>query len=188
MSPGKIIDHKQLADVLLQAAKITLEEKYNARFSQDPIVAEREIIEYGSRIRTLGLDKFNDPCYVSSINLFSSQENLKQQKTSGAIIIYIEEVIGQDFLKAINKKADDDDEELVMKNCGEILKEIAAKFINSAQNFGYSNMVSSETINEKNDISGGVDFEYNETKLQEISFFIKKVKAVVISITLAPAP
>ncbi len=188
MSPGKLIDPKQLSQVILRCSQEILEQMCKAKFSQDPQIAEREIIEYNSRIRALGLDKFNGPCYVAAITMYDSKESLAAKKPCGAFILYLEETIAQEFLKAMSQGLDDEDEEMVMDNCGELCNVIAGQFKNNIKEFGYHDLVISAPTKGKNDIPEGVDFEYNETKLQEVSFFIRKIKAVVIAITLAPAP
>ena len=80
-------------------------------------------------MRVLGLEKFNDPCYIAAINLFLNKNNLDNDKALGAVILYIEESIASDLLLASGKRGVDlEDPEVLMDGTGEFCVEIVDQF------------------------------------------------------------
>ena len=53
-----------------------------------PVVVEKEIIEYDSRMRVFPLEKFNGPAYVSFVNYYLSGKDLQTNNAVGAFIFF----------------------------------------------------------------------------------------------------
>lgn len=157
-------------------------------FTHETQVAEKEIIEYESRIRTFGLAKFNNPCYLTAVNIYASQRDLEAHNTLGALIIYVERENVDKVFKSlgVGLKMDDEDE-VILEKIKEVGKTLAEPFIRGLQALGYSALVISEPQSYVNDAAEGVEFNYNEYKYYEISFFAWKEKVLVTDLTLAPA-
>ncbi len=180
-------DPQVIATTLMGCVQTTLEQMYNLKLSQDPEFEEKEIIEYASRMQTFGLEKFNGPCYISAINFYLSPRHLEEHDPVGAIVIYIREDLAVRFLKALGfEDADEEDEEIVLDCCGELANIITGQFKNELTSLGYKDLTISAPIKAKNDIPGGVEFNYNEYKLYELTFYLWKEKTMVINITMAP--
>ena len=99
-SKNKEFDQQKVATTLMTSVQTTLEKMYHLSLTQDPEFIEKEIIEYNSRMRTFGLEKFNAPCYVSAINFYLSQKHLEKHDALGAMVLYINEDSALKLLKA----------------------------------------------------------------------------------------
>jgi len=156
-------------------------------FSQDPEISEKDIIEYNSRMRVFGLEKFNGPCFVASCSFYLSEENLKNHAAHGTVVIYLEEDMSTQLLKTLGyKDFNENDEESVLNVCGEFCTALSEQFKNDLQKIGYKDFKISEPLKYKNSISEGVEFNYDQYKMHEISFFMWKQKVLVCDVTMAP--
>ena len=72
----KEFDPQIIATTIMGCVQNTCETMCKMAFSKDPEFNELNIIEYDSRMRTFGLEKFNEPCYASFINFYISIELL----------------------------------------------------------------------------------------------------------------
>lgn len=157
-------------------------------FTHDTQIVEKDIIEYESRLRVFGLAKFNKPCFITAVNFYASQRDMESHNPLGALVVYIEADNSDKVSKAlgVGLKIDDEDE-AVLEKIGELGRVIAEPYLRILQSNGYSQLVFSKPQSYFNDVPEGVEFNYNEYKYYEISFFAWKEKILVADITLAPA-
>ncbi len=187
MSEEDVIQNDPIIKIVMKAVEETCETMASAIFSQDPEFEEKDIIEYESRMRVFGLQKFNGPCFISVINFYADKSKFDSKDTCGTMVFYVEEVYARELLKALGQTGfDDEDEEFVMDNCGEIHNVISGKTKNDIKNEGYGELIISAPLKYRNDVPEGVEFNYNEEKLTEMSFFIKKKKVLVVDFVLLP--
>lgn len=157
-------------------------------YTKDPEVVERNIIEYDSRLRLFGMEKFNNPCYLSVINFYKSAQDQKNKSAVGAIVVYVEDECVERVLKAIGHPVKDfEDEENVFENMGAFCKDIVDGFKGQLSSKGYGSLIASDPMNYRNSASEGVEFNYDEYSMYELCFHFWKTKAVALDITFAPA-
>lgn len=154
-------------------------------FTHPTEVKIKDIIEYESRLRVSPLEKFNATCYISVLNFYASSQDLAKKKTLGALIVYMEEEsIGKILKKFTNRRFDEDDEGQVMEQCNELMHKFSASLASSLSALGHTNIVFSEPKHFRNAVADGIEFNYDERKLYEASFFIWKKKVAVCELTV----
>jgi hypothetical protein len=159
----------------------------NLSFSQDPEVVAKDVIEFYSRMRVLGLEKFGDPCYISVVNFYSSEADQKAHKASGTLLVYAEEENAPRLFKALGiTQSLEEDEERLIQSTGELAKRIAQGLKSEVLSQGGRELIVSEPIKAKNDIAEGVEFPYRQYKYSEINFYFWRKKSVVIGIVMDP--
>lgn len=186
MAKKEEFDPQVIATTLMGCVQETCEQMCKASFSQDPEYVEKNIIEYNSRMRTFGLEKFNAPCFVAAINFYENKKMFDLGDSCGVLVLYVEEMFAGTLLKELAPGMDLGDEAIVLDCCGELCNVIAGQFKNEIKTYGFSDLTISAPMKYANDIPQGVNFHYSETKFYETSYFIKKEKALVVDITLAP--
>ena len=147
--------------------------------SKDPETFQKEIIEYESRMRVFGLEKFNGPCYLSVVNYYLTQGDLDAHKSCGTFILYLEEESTGKLLKSLGYSGfTDEDEDIVMDKCSEFCKILAENFKNELVPLGFRDLVISAPTKHKNDVYEGVEFPYSEYGMHEAHFYLLKKKTV----------
>ena len=189
MTKDSSFSPEKLKTIMVNSVQNTLTSMCNVEFSQEPEFEERDIIEYNSKMRTFGLEKFNGPCYLASINFYENKKRFDAKDASGVVVTYIEEETASDFLKSLGAGMDEDDPELILDTTGEICNVISGEIKTEMVNqLGYATpAIISAPIKAKNDIDNGVDFAFNEQTYCEASFYIKKNKAVVLVFSVSAA-
>lgn len=176
-----------IATTLIEVVQDTFRKMGNVEFSKDPRFIKRDIIEYESRMRVFGLEKFNGPCYVSSISYYSSQKHQEAHDACGTMNLFMEEGAAGKILKTLGYTGfDDEDETMVLDNCGEFCNVLAGNFKNGLTNLGYKDLYLSAPIKEKNNLSKGAEFPFSQYIYYETEFYLWKQKAVVVDIVMAP--
>ena len=158
-------------------------------FTKDPEFVTKDLIEYSSRMRTFGLEKFNDACFLSSVCFYSSKGDLESHNAVGSLVVYLQEENVGRFLKLAGlKKFDEDDEEKVLERCGEFCQTIAEEVKSGLMSSGHGDLTLSEPLSRTNDIAEGIDFPYSEYSCYETSFYYWKEKVLVVGIAVSPTP
>lgn len=182
-------DPQVIATTIMGVVQDTFEKMCHASFSKPPEFVEKKIIEYNSKMRVFGLEKFNGPCYASVINFYVNLHYQEKKETCGTFVLYVEEDIALRMLKELGYTGfNEEDEDLIKDSCGEFGNVIAGNFKNELKEIGYSDLIISAPTTYKNDIPDGVDFPYSQDKLCEIGFYLWKEKAIVIDMTMAAVP
>ncbi|MBF0523331.1 MAG: hypothetical protein HQL24_09800 [Candidatus Omnitrophica bacterium] len=178
-----------IATTLIGCVKKVLESRFNFSFSKDSEYSQKDIIEYNSRMKASGLEKFNAPCHVAAINFYQSPGHMTSHDPFGAVIFYISALVMDRFYWPLGFKSpkDDEEEDRFLDDCaGELAKLITEQLKTDLSALGYKNLTLSEPLKAKNSIMEGVEFNYNERKFYEVSFYLWKQKALVVDISLAP--
>lgn len=182
-------DPQVIATTLMGCVQDTFEKMCHINFSQQPSFIEKTIIEYQSKMRLFGLEKFNGPCYIGIINLYLDKHFYDKKNSCGVIALFVQEDIAPDLVKSMgNRGLDADDPEIILDTVGEFCNVVVGQFKNELRSFGYKDLTISAPMKYHNDVPEGVDFPYAETKYYEISFFVKKEKVFVVNVTIAPIP
>ena len=184
MSPQDQKDRlQQVASTLTAAAQSIFLQSGKLTLTQDPESVEKDIIEYDSRLRVGGMEKFNDACYLSIVSFYFSQQQLEGHDPCGVLMLFIEESAAEKILKGLGfPVAGENEDEILKDSTGKFCLQVAQALQGQLANLGYRNLVLSPVQNFKNDAGDGVEFPYQEYKFYEVSFFLWKKKQVVFNI------
>ncbi|MDP8211796.1 MAG: hypothetical protein P9X22_00710 [Candidatus Zapsychrus exili] len=181
----KPFGYEAAKEILEGPIQATIEKMSGTEFSQTSEFSEHELIEYNSRMRVFGLEKFNEPCKLSLINYYESEEAKKQQNSLGAIIVFIEEFSVEKALKNFGFQGiKEDADEVIEEAFNDLCKTCAESLKGELSNRGYVGLVMSEPKMYKNDIPEGIEFCWDENKYYDIAFYFWKQKAVVVTLTM----
>ena len=174
-----------IATGCIKVVEDLLKSKPGITLTKESEFVQRDIIEYNSRMRVFGMEKFNGPCFISVINYYSSEVDLKAHKAGGAVVLYIEEGNAAKLLKALGfKKFDEEDNDAVLKMCGEFCTLLAEDYKKELSSLGYKDLVLSAPSNYLNGVPEGVEFSYDQYVKYEMSFYLWKQKTVVLDVTM----
>ena len=177
------------ADILKELINRIFQKYGKFQFSQDPEIHRRDIMEYQRHMRVSGLEKFNAPAYVAAVSLYRSQKDAEIHHACGVLVVYILDQNLKKFFEAVGITGfDEDDPEAVMKKCVEFSQTIAAEFKQELIHKGYPELFTSPPAASRNTIDEGVEFSFDQYEKAEVGFFVKKVKSLVLDITLVNLP
>lgn len=157
---------------------------------QVPDIKAVDIVEYDGRMRAMGLERLDSPCYVSAVNFYLSKADMdRRNKPKGAMVLYMEtETAGKLFKAAEIPFADDEDDASMTTACGQFAQMVADALNSELSAKGYAALVPSKPQNYKNSVMGGVEFSPDQKTKHEITFVYFKHKAIGVDLTLAPIP
>ena len=180
----KVSAQQQIGTALLESLKNMIQ-KTALVFTKDPEISERNVVEYASRMRVSGLEKFNGPCFVAAVNYYLTPADEKAQKAHGALMIFLEEENAARFLKGMGYTGfHDDDEEMISQKSGELCTAVAENFKSDLSKLGQKDLILSKPVIQKNDIPEGVAFPYEQYKYSELSFHLWKKKIFVVDVVV----
>jgi hypothetical protein len=180
---------EQFAKTLSKSVEQLFLERNAIKFSQPAILERKNIIEYNGKMRAEGMEKFNDPTFISAINYYLTKNDMDKNKAIGAVITYIEQAYVTTLLKQLKYPlADDEDLDALADCCGTLCNIIAGAFKTGISKMGYKELEMSHFKSYRNLIVSGVDFCYNEREKYELSFFLKDQKRLVIEMTMGILP
>ena len=181
---------ESFANLLVKAIREMFWERAELKFSAMPKLERKNIIEYEKRMRVDGMEKFNhNPTFISTVNFYASELDMKKNKTLGALITYVEQSYIVELLKMLKYPPADDENEDAMKDCcGTLCNIIAGRFKSEVVAAGYIELEMSHFSNFRNTSFRGIDFCFNEFDKYEISFEIKGAKRLVVEMTMGTVP
>jgi hypothetical protein len=180
-------DFQALSISLRGVVEEVLRSTVNLSFSREPEFSERAVIEYDSRMRASGMEKFNAPCYVSAVSYYRDEARLKSSDACGVVVIYVEEELaGRLLLASGYKTVNEEDEDAALDQCGELCNMIAGNFRKELSALGFGDLKTGAPVNHKNSIPSGVEFPYSQYKLGQTEFYVLKQKALVVDLCVEP--
>jgi hypothetical protein len=173
-------DIQAISSALVGVVQKVFKETCNVTFNGDPEIAQRDIIEYQSRMRVSGIEKLPEACYVVAVSFYTSEENLKKQVSCGALALYIEEELSERIMSGLGKSDfDDDDYDVMLDGCAEFMTKLAESFKTSLAPLGFSNLIISEPLKGRSNIVEGIGFPYKEYQYTEARFKLSKKEALI---------
>ena len=166
-----------------------VEKNGKVQLSQEPVIQKGQILEYNKKMRVSALEKFNAPGHLSVINYYLTPKDKETKNAAGALILYILDVNIKKNFEALGQAVagfDEDDPEQVAVKSGQFAQIISEEFCNELKAKGNKELIASEPMSTRNTFSDGIDFSYNQYEKCDVSFHIKKVKFMVLEITLGP--
>lgn len=180
--------HK-FALALLESVKEIFKEKSDVGFSKEPTLERKNIIEYNGRMRADGMEKFNDPTFVSTVNYYVNAKDMEKHSAIGALVVYVEQSYIVSLLRLLKYPPIDDEDENAMKDsCGTLCNIFAGHFKSKISSMGCIELEMSPFSNYRNTAANGVEFCYKEYDKYEISFFLDNKKRLVVEMTMGAVP
>ncbi|HLF17830.1 MAG TPA: hypothetical protein VI749_02935 [Candidatus Omnitrophota bacterium] len=186
MSP-QTINKEELAETFRRCVQRSLEQYCQVVFTKDPKVEQLDLIEYESRMRIFGLEKFNGTCYISLVNLYESPLEAEHKDPCGVLLVYVEEENAERLFKALLKGVQGEDEELIAENTQKLCIAVFEQLKKELSQFGYPGILMSAPENYLSNAEQGVDFPYDEDTLYQVSCILWREKIVVAELVLASA-
>ncbi|MBF0594226.1 MAG: hypothetical protein HQL22_04595 [Candidatus Omnitrophica bacterium] len=176
-----------LSRVLISALKKMLAQKGDIYLSQDPVVREKEIVQFARRMRVDGLEKFGRCTFIASVNFYVDKEQMGLEKSVGALLVYIPEDYVARLLWLLDYGRIDEDNEAEMSDaCGTVANLLAGYFVKELSAHGYIHLQMSHFETYINTPLNGIDFFSDEDVKHEIEVFIREEKRMVLELTMKP--
>jgi len=180
---------RTLVDALIEGVTGLFMERSEIAFSRPPEVVLQDIVEYKGRMRVFGLEKFNTPIYVSTVNYYLNEKDMAGARAHGALAVFVEQEYIADLLKLLRyPEIDDTEEDAMLDACGTLANIIAGRFKTEMMKLGLIKLEMSAFSNYRNSAPNGVAFNFKQRKKYEVSFFIKDKKRVILELTMGPVP
>jgi hypothetical protein len=155
----------------------------------DPVVFEKDIIEYDGFMRVFPMEKFNGPVFISYVNFYLTQKELEKNNTDGTFVFFVKEDVAEKLLKAFGRPLKEaEDEEVLMDIVGEFCNILAGNVKNELVGLGYADISMSAPHKSKNSVPDGVPFDYELFTKQELSFTFWNQKCIVVEACMGNIP
>jgi hypothetical protein len=187
---AEFLDTQVLSTKIKSVVTGTFEKMAHVKPAADPLVAERDIIEYDGSMRLFPMEKFNGPCFVSYLNFYLSQADLQSRKRAiGTFVLYVKEDIAEKLLRAFGRSSKEAlQEENILDVCGQMCNVLAENLKNELIQANYADLLMSAPANFKNHVPGGAPFDYALYTKQECIFSFWGQKSIVVEACLGRIP
>lgn len=185
----KEFDARTLTKMVSEVVLETFKEMCRVESGAEPVMAERDIIEFDSLMRVFPMDKFNGPAYVVSINYGLSDKDIEAGHVVGTFLLFVKEEQAEKIARAFGLTSRDmEHEDTILDKVGEMATIIAGKVKEEIAASGHPDLRMSPAVKYKNAIPQGVPFCYDLYKKQELIFTFWKEKCVAVEICLTQLP
>jgi len=180
---------EQQAKLLNETIKKLFKERGEIEFAKEPTLAKKNIIEYNGRMRADGMEKFNNPTYVSFVNFYIDTKSMEKHSALGALVIYVEQSYVVPLVKKLKYPPIDDEDENAMKDgCGALCNIIAGAYKSALVTGGFAELEMSHFSNYRNTAANGIEFCFKEWDKYEISYYLDNEKRLVVELTMGVVP
>ncbi len=178
-----------LAINLAGVVKNMFKKRGELALSCEPVIEKKDIVEFMHRMRVFGMEKFETPTFISSVNYYKSVKDLEEHKALGTVIVYVEQEFVGKLLRYLQYPIiDEDDEDELKDACGTLCNVIAGQFKAEVAKLGYIELQMSHFSSYRNSAFLGVEFASQQREKYEISFFLQDKKRLVIELTMGNIP
>lgn len=186
---AKEFDKQVLHTTIVSVVENAFDKMCHVKFGAAPIILEKDILEYNSRMRVFPMEKFNGPAYVATINFYFSPKDLESENAVGTFVLYVKEEIAEKISRALGHGARDaENEDLLLDNCGEFCNVLASGVKKELVGLNYADLTISAPTKHKNTVPEGVQFDYSLFKRQEITFTFWGQKCIVVEACMGWVP
>jgi len=174
-----------LTEVILR----TFESKGKLDVTSKPVPKIRPIVSVNRKMKADSLGRFDGLTYISVINFYSNIEDAANEKSIGALIIYVGEKYVVDLFSQMGYPELDENNEAELEDAiGTLINVIAGKFKLALKQLGFVELEMSHFSNYQNDVPGGVSFDHHQNRIYEITFEIDDENALIAELTLGKVP
>ncbi len=185
----KSFDNQVLNTTIMGVVEETFKQMCHVDFSAEPVVTEKDIIEYDARMRLFPMEKFNAPAYVGVVNYYFTQKDLEDQAAIGTFAFFVKEEVVEKLFRAFNRPVSEAEDEAVCADVvGEMTNILAGNVKNELRSLDYQDLIISAPFKYKNVVPEGVQFDYNLFKKQEIVFSYWREKCIAIEACMGYVP
>jgi len=182
-------DDQALSSAVVSIVEDTFKQLCRAEFSADPVVVEKNIIEYDGRMRLFPMEKFNAPAYVAAVTYHLSQKQLEAVDPAGTFVLYVKEDMIEKLFKAFGRPViEAEDEVKCLDMAGQFCSILAGNLKNQLAGLDLIDLFVSTPYTYKNAVPDGVPFDYSLFKKHEFSFSFWKEKCIVIEVCMGNIP
>ncbi len=175
---------------LSAAVKKIFYEKAEVRFSNEPAVEKKAIIQFKRRIRIDAMGKFNAPTVFSSVGFYQNAKALDDNITPlGVIIVYVEREFVPEILRLLKYPyIDYEEDDEVKDGCGALANLLAGYFKRELINLGYKDMEMAPFKSYVNSAQDGVEFPFEQIYKYDVSFDLDGRKRMVVEMVMSYIP
>lgn len=174
---------------LAAAVKKVFFEKSERKFSSEPTIQKKVIIQFVRRMRIDAMEKFNTTTFLSAIHFYKDENARKKDDPVGLIIVYIERIFVPEMLRLLKYPyIDYDNDDEVLDGIGAITNLIAGFLKRELGRLGYIDLEMSHFRSAINSVLDGLEYCKTQNEKYEISFDIDGVKRMVIELVMDPIP
>ncbi len=182
-------DNKFLTRTIIDVVEDTFDKLLHVTPASGAVANEKNIIEFGGRMRLFPMEKFNGPAYVSIVNFYRTSKDMADHFAAGTFVLFVKEDAAEKLVKAFGRSSKEaEDETAVMGICAELCGILSGNLKNAMVKHGYPELVVGEPLKYKNSIPEGAQFDYDLFKKQEIIFSYWKDKSVIVEACIGNIP
>ena len=186
-------DHSEdfftMALALSAAVKKVLFEKSETKFSSEPVIEKKPIVQFMRRMRVDGMEKFQATAFFSFVHFYRNAAALETEQPLGILIVYIERTFVPEMLRLLKYPyIDYDDDAQVLDGMGAIANLIAGQFKRELARLGYADLEMSHFQSHVNSVVNGVDYPHDQNEKYEISFEVDGKKRMAVEMVVDPLP
>ena len=178
-----------MALALSAAVKKVFFEKSEAKFSSEPRIGKKVIIQFVDRMRIDAMEKFNVTTFLSAVHFYKDTADMEKNNPLGLVIVYIERTFVPEMLRLfkypyIDYENDDD----VLDGIGAITNLIAGYFKKELIRLGYVDLEMSHFRSAINTVLDGLEYCKDQTQKYELDFEYEDKKRLVVELVMSPLP
>ncbi len=178
-----------MALALTVAVKKVFFEKSETKFSAEPLIEKKLIIQFMQRMRVDAMEKFNATTFFSVVHFYKDAHALEKNDPVGLIAANIERKFVPEMLRMLKYPyIDYDDDDEVLDGTGAITNLIAGQFKKELTRLGYADLEMSHFKSSINAVVNGVEYPREQTHKYEIGFEIEDKKRMVLEMVMNPPP
>jgi len=188
----KKFDFQVLSTTMMGAVSDIFGKMCSEKFTRPPEVKTRAIwVDKNNpeKMSASGFDKHIGRCYVSAINFYFSPKHMEKKKTCGAMIVYTRQSCASNLLRALKMSSEEKMKEKdLMDMLGEFCNMMAGSFKSSLAGIEYVDLTISAPLSFRDEVEGGVDFDFAQDEYQEFRFSLWQETAFIVDLTLSAIP
>lgn len=187
------IDHSEelftMALALSAAVKKVFFEKSENKFSSEPVIGRKIIIQFVDRMRVNAMEKFDTTTMLSVVHFYKDTHALEKNDPIGLVLVYIERSYVPEMLRLLKYPyIDYDNEAEVLDGIGTITNLMAGYFKKELARLGYIDLEMSAFKSAVNTVLDGVEYCKEQTHKYEIAFEINEQKRLVVEMIMNYLP
>lgn len=181
---------EKFAALLVSGTSALFQERGELLFSDSPKIERKRIFEYEGKMRADGMEKFdNEPTYVSAVNFYANENDMRKRKTLGALVVYVQQEYIAKLMKLLQYPPVDDESDTAMQDsCGTLCNIISGRFKSEISKAGYIELEMSHFMSYRNLAFAGVDFCPHEFDMCLVECKIAGEKRLVMEMTMGAIP
>ncbi len=174
---------------LSAAVKKVFFERSELKFSAEPVIEKKPIVQFVNRMRIDAMEKFNKTTFLSCVYYYKDQVTFQKHIPVGVLIVYIERKYVPEMLRLFKYPyIDYDNDDEVLDGIGAISNLIAGYYKKELARLGYIDLEMSPFKSAINTVLDGVDYPKNQTEKFELSFDIEDQKRMVVEVVMDILP